>query len=566
MIDRMEIEPQTQVPLAVKTLASRMSVPLVGAVLLLGLYVYYDLVVYRDYLARGDDPAFISATQEFSTSWFTRGYLNYFHIYPEWPNSNATQLLKPMTNVVGYLNYSLFGSLYRLHFAVFFLMQFVGLLVFVRLLRELAVPPLPAAGMALLFLFNPAFMNDGLVALPSHFDVLAGAFALIAFLTAWRERYGVALLALTLAVFTKESALFAPLAAALSLLIWRRPLSVTALMLLPLPLWAAARFLAYGDVFDTGGTAQPGQIAMGLSIWPTGLVTVAFVSQLGSSLVFGRPEIVSAVFLAANIVLWVLLGYVALAAMRLQVDAPERAKLTTALLVWTLGALAFGVTAGYAARYGGSIYPFLYLFVAGLFFSPGYRVPRWVVASVLILFSAATVVQGARNVRLAFAWQSIIAPERALHDALKALPQDGRTVFVVNAPPAMASAPGHLRRAWSLNVDVVIVNQFRDCTSAADGGSTQVLDSAADVVSVRIPECAVFDFRNAVLSAQNAGTGIVLQRDGVGTYTFSGGSTSGPGTLELGRTLTLRIDPKRTDGTLLGYNWKSATYDVISGL
>lgn len=543
-----------------------MSVPLVGAVLLLGLYVYYDLVVYRDYLPRGDDPAFVSATMEFSASWFTRGYLDYFHIYPEWPNSNATHLLKPVTNAVGYLNYLLFDSLYALHFGMFFLMQFVGLLVFARLLDELAVPSLPAAGMSLLFLFNPAFMSDGLVALPSHFDVLAGVLALIACLAAWRERYGVALFVLTLAVFTKESALFAPVAAALSLMIWRRPPSMAALMLLPLPLWAAARFLAYGDIFDTGGTAQPGQIATGLSIWPTGLVTVAFVRQLGSSSVFGRPEIVSAVFLVANIGLWVLLGYAALAAMRGHADTSERAKLTTALLVWALGALAFGVTAGYAARYGGSIYPFLYLFLAGLFFSPGYRVPRWVVASVLVLFSAATAVQSARNARLAFAWQSIIAPERALHDALTALPQDGRTVFVVNAPPAMASAPGHVRRAWSLNVDVVIVNQFRDCTSAPDGGRTPVFDSSADMLSVRIPDCAVFDFRNAVLSAQNVGTGVVLQRDGVGTYAFAGGSTSGARTLELGQTLTLHIDPKRTGATLLAYNWTSETYDVISGL
>ena len=285
-------------------------------------------------------------------------------------------------------------------------MQLLGLLVFVRLLRELAVPPLPAAGMALLFLFNPAFMNDGLIALSSHFDVLAGVFAMTAFLAAWRERYGVAILCLTLAVFTKELALYAPLAAALSLMIWRRPPSMSALMLLPLPLWAVARFLAYGDVFDSGGIARPGEMATGLSIWPTGLVTVAFVRQLVLSFPASRADIVSAVFLLANIGLWIFLCYAALTAMRRQVDTPERAKLTTGLLVWTLGALSFGVLVGYASRYGGSIYPFLYLFLAALFFSPGYRVPNWVVASVLFVFSVATAVQSAQSVRGAFAWES----------------------------------------------------------------------------------------------------------------------------------------------------------------
>ena len=232
-------------------------------------------------LLRADDPAFVSATLESPASWFTRGYLNYFHIYPEWGTRHTSLLLKPVTNAVGYLNYTLFGSSYALHFAVFFLMQFLGLLVFVRLLRDLDIPPLPAAGMALLFLFNPAFMNDGLICLACHFDVLAGVFALAAFLAAWRERYGIALMLLTLAVFTKESAVYAPLAAALSLMIWRRPPSMSALMMLPLPLWAAARFLAYGDVLDTGGTAQPGQIAAGLSVWPTGLVTFAFRQSTG---------------------------------------------------------------------------------------------------------------------------------------------------------------------------------------------------------------------------------------------------------------------------------------------
>ena len=374
-----------------------------------------------------------------------------------------------------------------MHFAVFFLMQLLGLLVFVRLLRELAVSPLPAAGMALLFLFNPAFMNDGLIALSSHFDVLAGVFAMTAFLAAWRERYGVAILCLTLAVFTKESALYAPLAAALSLMIWRRPPSMSALMLLPLPLWAVARFLAYGDVLDSGGIARPGEIATGLSIWPTGLVTVAFVRQPVLSLPLSRPDIVSAVFLLANIGLWIFLCYAALTAMRRQVDAPERAKLTTGLLVWTLGALSFGVLVGYASRYGGSIYPFLYLFLAALFFSPGYRVPRWVVASVLLVFSAATAVQSARSVRGAFAWESNITPERALHDTLRALPQDGRIVLVVNAPPAMASAPGHLRRAWSLNLDVVIVNQFRGCTLSPNVGCNAGSRTLA-------PTCSAYGF------------------------------------------------------------------------
>lgn len=112
-------------------------------------------------MLRGDEPAFVSATLELQAAWFTRGYLDYFDVYPEWDSVHSTDLLKPVANVVGYINHVLFGSNYSLHFVTFFLIQFIGLVVFVRLLRELSVPSLPAACMALLFLFNPAFMNAG---------------------------------------------------------------------------------------------------------------------------------------------------------------------------------------------------------------------------------------------------------------------------------------------------------------------------------------------------------------------------------------------------------------------
>ncbi len=75
--------------------------------------------------------------------------------------------------------------------------------------------------------------------------------------------------------------MFAPLAAAISLMIWRRPASKSALMVLPLVMWAAARFIAYGDVLAGGITSPTGEIATGLSIWPTGLVPAGYVSSAG---------------------------------------------------------------------------------------------------------------------------------------------------------------------------------------------------------------------------------------------------------------------------------------------
>src|SRR5262245_31190140 len=104
----------------VRALAYRISLPLAGAALLLGVFGYYELVAYKDYLLRGDDPAFVSAALESPASWFTRGYLNYFLIYPEWVSHHTSPLLKPVTNAVAYLNNAVFGTAYALHFAIYF--------------------------------------------------------------------------------------------------------------------------------------------------------------------------------------------------------------------------------------------------------------------------------------------------------------------------------------------------------------------------------------------------------------------------------------------------------------
>ena len=111
---------------------------------------------------------------------------------------------------------------------------------------------------------------------------------------------------------------------------------------------------------------------------------------------------------------------------------------------------------------------------------------------------------------------------------------------------------------------MVIVNQFSRLHDLLRCRIDAVPQLGADLLTVRIPDCAMFDFRNARLDVLSGGTGAALRRDGVGTYTFPDGiGASGADPLELGRTLTLQIDPKGADLTLIGYDWESADYRVI---
>src|SRR5215471_951953 len=106
-----------------------------GAALLLGLFVYFYIVCYRDYLLNYDAIAFVGALSS-PQEWFTQGYLHYFEIYPGWSSDDQWDLVRPFANFIGYANQVLFGEHYALHFALFYLAQLCGLALFLRLLRE----------------------------------------------------------------------------------------------------------------------------------------------------------------------------------------------------------------------------------------------------------------------------------------------------------------------------------------------------------------------------------------------------------------------------------------------
>jgi len=540
---------------------------LAAAALLLALFAYYDIVCYRDFLLRGDDPAFIGATLSSPIDWFTRGYADYFDVYPEWGTRIGTDFIRPVTNLVAYANHAVFGENYALHFALFFLVQFASLAIILRLLRETSVPPAAAAGMGLLYLFNPAFLNAGLTGLAFHFDVLAALMELAALLALWRGRNIVALILLTLAVFTKETAVFAPLAAALTVLVWSGNRRSALLMLSPLVPWIAARFFVSGDVLGRQLDIPAGSVAAGVLVWPTGMTPYDIVIGFPSMLTFSRRDMLWTAWIAVNAAMWVFMFYaVYIASRRALASSPQGGKadqLAAAFPIWMLGALAVCVITAPLTRYGSGYYAFLYLFLGNFLFSPAARVPRWLSASVVLVFSAATAFQLERSLEFSSTWQSFVSRERALYDALRALPQDGGTVYVVSAPPAYVSAPKYLTRAWSLNLNVVIVNHALRCARSDDSARTEFAEATPGLLDVRIPDCAEFGFTRVSPDLYRRGIGGTLLRERIGTYQFPEGHASADGSnFTLGHELKFQIDPTQHP-IILTYNWTTGAYSPL---
>ncbi|MEK6396952.1 MAG: hypothetical protein V4734_02605, partial [Terriglobus sp.] len=212
-------------------------------VALLALYAFCWPTIHH-YLPFGDDPAVFQGSEGSPVTWFTQGFSRYFYVFPEW-NVPFTDFLRPGVNLILRIEQSLFHAHYAAYFALLFLAQ-AGLVTLVLLLSlRFGASRVASIIAALLVAVNPAFVDFDLWSVVNHFDVWCGVFAVLALWSIFSQRYVLAFLALTAAIFTKEAALYAPLAASLSVYVLYRKRSLAALMLAPLALWFLVRKLVF---------------------------------------------------------------------------------------------------------------------------------------------------------------------------------------------------------------------------------------------------------------------------------------------------------------------------------
>jgi hypothetical protein len=244
--------------------------------LLVCVYAYFYIRLYRGYLLLRDDPGNVGGTvAEGLRGWFTRGMAGYYHVYPEWPQPGFSNFYRPVWNLILYAEHATFDQHYWAWFLFFCAVQYFGALLFLALLRSLGVAARPSWFFAILFLFNPAFLNFGLVYPGFQFDVFASVMLLGALTLLLQGWHAASLALITAAIFTKETAIFAPVAAAATIFIRTRDVKWSAAMLAPLLAWIAARLLVFHAAM--GGTfASPANahdllinIGKGLIVWPT---------------------------------------------------------------------------------------------------------------------------------------------------------------------------------------------------------------------------------------------------------------------------------------------------------
>ena len=538
--------------------------PLLSLAILAAIYFYLARRLYSHYQLAGDDPASVGGSlTDAPFSWFTNGMRGYFHVYPEWWQGNFSNFYRPVWNLVLYNEKILFGGNYFLWFALFYAVQFLGSLLFLRLLATLGAPRRTARFFGLLFLLNPAFICSGLLYPGFQSDVFTSVLLLAALFLLVKERPAWALLAITLAIFTKESALFAPVSAAMTVLLLKRNLRWATLMLVPLFLWAGARWLVFGTV--AGGTfASPASVndlfailAKSSMFWPSGALDVESIRPLAMGHLTLSAEAVALLSLAVNLVLWVSVIYAAVRILGTQSwwGAASEAVYPAILLTWMLGALSFCLLAPPQIRYGACLYTFTLLFWAHTWRE---RSGRKTVALAAAILAGVTIVKyGSFLLNTTSIIRSTIQPERALYAALAALPQDGRRVYVFNAP-AMWSAPNYLAVGWQIEDRIIFINQFIGCPQS--GARDWSYRLSRRVLTSQLPSCAANVFSTVGPDIIGRGISGWLRRPGIGSYHFPNGRTPVTGkALYFGRELQFEFDEPDA-GTMLVYDWRTGDY------
>jgi hypothetical protein len=545
-----------------------------AAIALMFIYLSY-LKYYLAYRPFGDDPAVLVASGGNPKLWFTEGFSRLFVVYPEW-TVPFTDFLRVGVNLILLTSHVFFGSHYVYYFAALYLAQLTLCWLLIRTSASFGVSSRWLPYIGVIAVINPAFINRGLTSIADQFDVWCGLFVFLAFYLLLSRKYALALAVMTLAVFTKEAALFAPIAASLTLYLETRRRLVSLAMLIPLAIWGAVRKLVFvgsvGGLYAVpihSGRAMIAGIAHGLLLWPSGILPSEAVRRivLHHSMLDVLLPILA---ITLNLCLWVGLIFVSSAAFRkiLSDKSPRKMSLKVlSIIIWLFGALSFGVLAGHDPRFGGAIYGFgiLFIFVAlsEVTFDPPSRPLRVAVAILLILFS----VHGWQALRVDISSRE--SSMGALVDAIRFHANDAGTVLILNSADSY-SAPRYVAALADVSTRIVILNQFGGCQNSETG--VTVVDEFPGSIHVAstLPHCAEYLFDGVQPSVLASSVKGRLTRGSLAQYVFSDARlaesrlTDGLPSVDLGNHLTIDISTRgMSSHVLLYYDWTTGRYRCV---
>ena len=469
--------------------------------------------------------------------WFTQGHAHFFDAYPEWP-WGLTAFCRPAFQSLVYLAHFAFGR----DWSSYLVLNYLGTagasaIAFAIARLALRVGTGAALLAATLVLLSPAVLESSIWQVGYASEVLASVLVGCAFLATITRRDILCLVLLVAAVLTKETAVWAPLAAALTVLFrpargdtTGRRAAVAAAMLLPVALWLGLRFGFYGGIGGTYATADYTPFARFLELTARKLVHLqnvlvspsVFVAEGRWALVDRAIRIATTLLVLALLILWAVEGLRA-AAGQLGLALRERTWPTAdmALLVtlWAGIGLAFYlVLALPTPRYTASAVIFVWPAIVG-------EVERRrEVAFQLGLVCCAIMSLGrTSHVMAELNPPSEQSPEAryfraisAMNTVLRQTPPGIRQVYVLSAG-LVTVKPDYLQAYLGMPASIVrVVDILWYCDrTQAIGAFDHRSTGGVVIIGATLPDCARFNFTYSQIGADRLVNGRIRRSDSI---------------------------------------------------
>jgi hypothetical protein len=231
-----------------------------------------NIVTFREIYATNEDDIAVLASSLLLApgahwqNWFTQGYSLFFDAYPDWPvhglEATETAFTRPAFQFVIYLLHFVFGKDWASYQLInSFAVAAIGALVFQIARKVLGLRRGSSLVASMLVMLSPPIWGSWLLSFGFANELLSTVLVTSAFLAVLARRDVLCLALLFLAPLTKETSVWAPVAAAMTIMLCpkqdeslRRQAVTAAAMLLPLAFWLGVRFAFFGGIGGTYAT------------------------------------------------------------------------------------------------------------------------------------------------------------------------------------------------------------------------------------------------------------------------------------------------------------------------
>jgi hypothetical protein len=487
--------------------------------------------------------------------WFTRGYSHFWDRYPEWP-LGTTGFTRPAFQFVIYLANFAFGRNWALYQLIScFAAAGMAAIAFQISQTVLKLRTGPSVLAAVLVVLSPPVLDSWLFGLAFAIEPLSTLFVAGAFLAVVARRDLLCLMLLFAALLTKENAVWASLAAAITILLrpnpdesLRRRVFVAAAMFLPVAMWAGLRFSFYGGIGGTYATAGYTPILNFLKLTYYKLLHLHYLLVTHYDLATeGRLiAIGTALLVYALLSLWALRILSETANFVRQVVHGNRSPIADAaflVTVWATIALAFHFAIPlFEERYATSVVVFAWpALVAEV--ERRNKAIVWFGLAVCLVISL--VLSSHRTIVFARSHRNDIESMVAV---MRQAPATTRQVYVFSAGGLQGANPEYMRLILGVTPEIVrVVDVDWSCKSsdlvAFDYNSADGVVS----VAVTLPSCATFRFGSGRIEGAALSNGR-LYRNATMSYDLPEAHPIKPAkwwepALYLGRRMTVHVRP-----------------------